>query len=178
MLESAVPITELALRIGKHAFLSTLYVHRINAFYHVFRLYAIRSYVLHGTRSHFTRNQAQFLQSAIPHIRQLGNHIVQSQTILRLHCLIVQELGTRHAGMEDHTIEILGKQQIRTLPYMQNPFTFMFLQHLPQLVQRVVLDEQLSLGVDAEGIIRQQRYIRYNSHRLAFSNRPVGTVKH
>ena len=37
--------------------------------------------------------------------------------------------------MENYSVEIGGKEQVRTLPYMQDPFTFMLGKRLPQLVQ-------------------------------------------
>ena len=49
---------------------------------------------------------------------QLRNQIIESQTVLRLYGLIIEESCSCHSRMQNNTIEILGKQQIRTLPDM------------------------------------------------------------
>ena len=96
MLENTIPITKLTLGIGEDTLFEGLDIEGIDAINDILGFYAIGANVLHGRCTYFTRDEAEFLQTGITHIGQLSNHIVQSQTILRLHRLIVQELGTRH----------------------------------------------------------------------------------
>ena len=59
---------------------------------------------------------AQILQTIQPHIRHLRNELVQddARPDLDIHRPVVLTEGTGEAdaGMEDNTIEILGKQQV------------------------------------------------------------------
>ena len=109
MLKGAVAITELTLGIGKNAFFEGLYVKGIDTINDIFRFDAVRTDVLYRRGSYFIRNEAQFFQTAISHIGQLGNHIIESQAVLGFNRLIVQELRPRHTGMQNYSVEIGGK---------------------------------------------------------------------
>ena len=79
--------------------------------------------------------------------------------------------------MQNYSVEIAGKEQIRTLPDMQDLLAFMLFQYLPQLIQRVVLDEQSSLDIYAKGVIRQKGNIFFDGHDVITLFRDYGITK-
>ena len=58
--------------------------------------------------------------------------------------------------MEDDSVKVLREKEVRALPYMEDGLSFMLTEHLTQLVQRVVLDEEAGFDIDTEGVIWQQ----------------------
>ena len=58
--------------------------------------------------------------------------------------------------MQDDAVEILGKQQVRTLADMEDLLTLIGFEHVAQFVQRGVLDETLGLDIYAERVVRQE----------------------
>ena len=156
MLENTIPITELALGIGEDTLFEGLDIEGIDAINDILGFYAIGADVLHGRCTYFTRDEAEFLQTAVPHIGQLSNHIVEPQAVLGFYGVVIEELRPRHTRMEDDSVKVLREKEVRALAYMEDGLSFMLTEHLTQLVQRVVLNEQLRFDIDTEGVIWQQ----------------------
>lgn len=123
--ENAVAVGVAAFGIGENAFAARGDLDGVHLRDEVLRLHAIGTDILHRRRADLARDVAQILQAIQPHIRHLRNEFIQddARPDLNIHRPVVLAEGTGEAdaGMEDNTIEILGKQQVRACSDVENP---------------------------------------------------------
>ena len=130
VLESAVSIAKSALFVGEDAVLKCLCIKGIDTNDDVFRFDAIGSDILYRGSPYLTGNETQFLHSGVAHVGELGDEVIETETVLRLNRFIIEETRTCHTGMQDDTVEVLGKQQVRALTNMENLLAFMGFEHV------------------------------------------------
>ena len=77
VLEPALAIAVVAILVIEHHYPARSNLHGFHLIYNILRFHAIGSDVLHGTRSHFARDNAQVLGTMIAMLHGVSHHIVE-----------------------------------------------------------------------------------------------------
>ena len=129
VLELALAIAVVAILVIEHHYPARSNLHDFHLIYNILRFHAIGSDVLHGTRSHFARNDAQVLGTMIAMLHGVSHHIVEhlataatqehklriQQGIIMLCCgqfAITKHLNSHDGRMEHRALVIACKQEI------------------------------------------------------------------
>ena len=138
---------------------------------HILGLHAVSANVLHGTRTHLSRNGGQVFQSMIAMGYGIGNHFVKDLStattkIYMLPIRVKRRLNALNGGVEHGALVILGEQKITASTDNQQRFILRGkgMNHPHDLLHGIKLQKPSASGVYSKGVVLQKTIVTQVSH--------------